>query len=211
MSRMGLREQKKEETRRMLLQRARELFEEKGYQQVTTAEIARTAHIAEGTLFNYYRSKGELFIAAVMPDSAMENTERSILEVVSPEQLAISVAALLDQALAPFKQVSKRMLRDYLTIVYGGGLSEAAEARASLFAADERILRHIIDFLATQKSAHVGQMADFDVELAATCLFGCVLTLFSQYILLEDWTYEKLMQSLHDQTLFIFKGHVVGA
>jgi AcrR family transcriptional regulator len=57
---MGLRERKKLQTREALLRVARELFEARGYDQVTVAEIADAANISVKTLFTYFRSKEDL-------------------------------------------------------------------------------------------------------------------------------------------------------
>jgi len=57
---MSRRARNKEETRRRILAAARELFDDRGYEQTTTREIAARAGIAAGTLFNYYREKREL-------------------------------------------------------------------------------------------------------------------------------------------------------
>jgi AcrR family transcriptional regulator len=57
---MGLRERKKLQTREALLRVSRELFEARGYDQVTVAEIADAADISVKTLFTYFRSKEDL-------------------------------------------------------------------------------------------------------------------------------------------------------
>jgi AcrR family transcriptional regulator len=49
--------QTKEATRKRILEVARRLFAEKGYEETTTRDIARAAGIASGTLFNYFPSK----------------------------------------------------------------------------------------------------------------------------------------------------------
>jgi AcrR family transcriptional regulator len=41
------------------------VFSEKGFALATTAEIARAAGIAEGTIYNYFSSKRELFVAVI--------------------------------------------------------------------------------------------------------------------------------------------------
>ena len=63
------RQEKKEETTKMrreqILDAAMEVFSRKGFAMATTAEIAREAGIAEGTIYNYFPSKRELFIAVI--------------------------------------------------------------------------------------------------------------------------------------------------
>jgi len=48
-----------------ILKAAMEIFSQKGYAAATVPEIARLAGVAIGTIYNYYPSKRELFIAVV--------------------------------------------------------------------------------------------------------------------------------------------------
>lgn len=56
----GKREQNKEQTREKILQAALELFRKNGLEGTTTRQISRKAGIAEGTLFNYFKTKEDL-------------------------------------------------------------------------------------------------------------------------------------------------------
>src|SRR6266536_2675405 len=58
---MGLRELKKEQTRRLIAETAWRLFADRGFDRVTVAEVAREARVAEATVFNYFRTKEDLF------------------------------------------------------------------------------------------------------------------------------------------------------
>jgi AcrR family transcriptional regulator len=58
--REGLRERKKRLTRQAIFSAAQRLFSERGFEEVTVAEIADAANISVKTLFTYVRSKDEL-------------------------------------------------------------------------------------------------------------------------------------------------------
>jgi len=58
--RSGKREQNKEMTRKRILQAALDLFSKKGFFRTTAKQISDKAGIAEGTLFNYFKSKEDL-------------------------------------------------------------------------------------------------------------------------------------------------------
>jgi len=58
------RRQKRIERRQQeILDAAARIFAEKGYRDATTKEIAEAVDIAEGTLYHYYRGKGEILVA----------------------------------------------------------------------------------------------------------------------------------------------------
>ncbi|MCM2412792.1 TetR/AcrR family transcriptional regulator [Streptomyces sp. RKAG290] len=60
---MSLRERKKVQTRHRLLAEAMKLFTERGFDQVSVAEIAEAADVSKMTVFNYFDSKEDLVFA----------------------------------------------------------------------------------------------------------------------------------------------------
>lgn len=58
---MGLRETKKQQTRVNLADTAMTLFLERGFDQVTVAEVAGVAGVSVNTVFNYFSTKEDLF------------------------------------------------------------------------------------------------------------------------------------------------------
>ncbi|MEV3856151.1 TetR/AcrR family transcriptional regulator [Streptomyces sp. NPDC050095] len=58
----GLRERKKQRTRQTLSDTAVRLFLEKGYDQVSVAEVAAAAEVSKPTLFRYFAAKEDLVL-----------------------------------------------------------------------------------------------------------------------------------------------------
>jgi AcrR family transcriptional regulator len=75
----GLRERKKEQTRRALVDAAISLFGTKGYEETTIAELAAAANVSPRTFFSYFESKEEILFAG------------------TPLKLGISAAVLTDR------------------------------------------------------------------------------------------------------------------
>jgi AcrR family transcriptional regulator len=83
----GLRERKKERTRQLIADAARALFAERGFEAVTVADVARAADVAEKTVFNYFRTKEDLFY------SRLEEFEQELLEAVRAREPDESILA----------------------------------------------------------------------------------------------------------------------
>jgi AcrR family transcriptional regulator len=83
----GLRERKKERTRRLIADTARRLFAERGFEQVTVAEIAGEAEVAQATVFNYFPTKEDLFY------SRLEAFEERLLAAIDGRAPGQSVLA----------------------------------------------------------------------------------------------------------------------
>ncbi len=59
----GIREQKKTKTRKAILEAAVRLFAEKGFEQTSLEELARAAGIGKATIYGYFSTKNEIFLA----------------------------------------------------------------------------------------------------------------------------------------------------
>ena len=111
--------EKKQETRRRIIGSARKLFNDKGFEQTTTRDIADAAQIATGTMFNYFSTKEALamtIVNEVLEEAAVEFEERMRGDEKLDEALFAHVAVgfrhltphrryvgeVLETALSPF-------------------------------------------------------------------------------------------------------------
>ena len=97
------------ERRQQILDAAREVFAKKGLAKTTTAEIAQTAGIAEGTIYNYFQSKRELLISVV---SSYILTKPAInLEERASDDFSHTLLVLIDDLLKSlFKDADLQVL-----------------------------------------------------------------------------------------------------
>ncbi|WP_084144154.1 TetR/AcrR family transcriptional regulator [Amycolatopsis taiwanensis] len=58
----GLRERKKRQTRQRITEVATGLFVERGFEQVTIAEVAAAAEVSVNTVYNYFQAKEDLVL-----------------------------------------------------------------------------------------------------------------------------------------------------
>jgi AcrR family transcriptional regulator len=83
----GLRERKKVKNRELIADAARRLFLERGFENVTVADVASEAEVSEKTVFNYFPTKEDLFYAR------METFEEDLLAAIRARGPGESVLA----------------------------------------------------------------------------------------------------------------------
>ena len=84
---LGLRERKKKQTRQVIAEAALRLFNERGFDSVTVAQVARAADVSEATVFNYFPTKESLFFGQ------MQTFEEALIQAVHERRGGESVLA----------------------------------------------------------------------------------------------------------------------
>ncbi len=166
---MPSRELHRQEVRRRIEEAAYRLFEERGYSQTTTAEVAAEAGVSARTLFRYFPAKADL----VFSESARHSGVllRGV-QARPPEEPAL-VAAL----------AGARELAAELD-------AEATPARAAIVQSEPGMQARALDVLAAWTDELAGALAprlDGDVE-AARVVAMSVLHLLNEAVL--AWTDE---------------------
>jgi AcrR family transcriptional regulator len=169
---LGLRERKKRRTRQLLSETARRLFSERGFEQVSVAEIAREAEVSEMTVFNYFPSKEDLVY------SGLETFEEQLLAAIRerpPGQTVI--AAFGDFVLEPrgfLAADDDAAARELIAV------TRMIAASPALLAREQQIFARYTDTLAQLIAAETGARAgDLRPYVAASALIGVHRALIS--------------------------------
>jgi AcrR family transcriptional regulator len=165
---VGLRELKKEQTRQLIADTAWQLFADRGFDKVTVAEIAREAQVAEATVFNYFRSKEDLFYSRFEAFSArladaVRDRGPGESALTAFRRALLEEGGLLAQAEAGDKQALARLRT--VNRVRAGSLA--------LLAREQQAMARSADDLATLLAAETGAPAD-DIrpQVVANALLG---------------------------------------
>src|SRR5215813_14860951 len=104
---VGRRAQNKESIQKRIVRAALGLFQTKGFEATTTKAIARKAGIAEGTVFNYFRTKDDiaLYFFEQEVDHAIEVVRRTprLRKAPLEEKLFVLVQSQLEY-LEPYER-----------------------------------------------------------------------------------------------------------
>ena len=74
-----IREQLIEARRNQILDAAATVFAEKGFHRATTKQIAKTAGVSEGTIYNYFDSKADLLIGIMTRLAELETLDEELM------------------------------------------------------------------------------------------------------------------------------------
>ncbi len=90
---MGIREQKKIKIRESILKYARDSFLKNGYAETTLESVAEKAEIGVGTLYNYFTSKADIFLAIMTEELAFSKDDsiedKAGLEAINDDPVAL--------------------------------------------------------------------------------------------------------------------------
>lgn len=165
---MGLREVKKEQTRRLIADAASRLFFERGFDKVTVAEIAGEAQVAVATVFNYFATKEDLFY------SGLDAFGADLVEAVrSRPPGASALAAFRDHLLQSNGHLAELETGGSEALERLRAVSRLIESSPALRTREQNVLARIARSLSTLLADDTGAAVDdVTADVVANALVG---------------------------------------
>lgn len=154
-------------TRQRILEAARRLFSENGFQATTTRDIAVASEIATGTLFNYFRTKEAIIacLASEAGSAALVHFQASRQESESLEEDLFSLVATGLRKLNSLRKHMPSLLESSLS-----PLSNTADSGDVSFR-----IEHLAAVAAVARMRGCGEMSPVALQLYWTLYTGILL------------------------------------
>jgi AcrR family transcriptional regulator len=165
----GLRELKKERTRRLIADTAARLFAEHGYERVAVGDVAREAEVSEQTVYNYFATKEQL-----VTDRDQQVQDR-LSDLIRSRPPHVTAAA----AVRDFVLQSVVGIRSIPAEIWRGEIGYLAAISPTV----HRLTLEMIDRQAAAVASAIGDTTDITPEVAT--LQGNALASVFQFIISE--------------------------
>lgn len=161
------------ERRQSILEGAARVFARKGFEKATTREIAQAADVSEGTIYNYFASKGELLMA--LASMVQDKLAAIVPEPPSNGDDRTSIVNAIERLLTVIGE-NVVVIRGLLTALWDQGYG----FHGYLLPGAQKIIAWIEDYLRARIAA--GVIRPCDVHDVARMVMGMVIYLAMPYV-----------------------------
>ncbi len=171
------REREQKLRREMIIEAAQVLFEQKGFEKTTVEEIANEAELGKGTIYFYFRSKEEIYIAIL--EKRLDFLEQKMKEAIANPKTAVDALYGLYDAFIEYHRERKGFIDTLFVQVDGeilyrlGSVVGGLKSKASVWM---EIVGNTI-----QWGIERGEFSQVDVERMSKTIVGMVLGLIIQF------------------------------
>ncbi|HZX05305.1 TetR family transcriptional regulator [Kribbella sp.] len=167
MAQPGLRERKKQATRRMIADVATGLFVRRGFDAVTVAEIAEAAGVSKMTVFNYFPRKEDLYLDRHL--DRLRELEAVVRDRPAGEPVAVAMRRYHHELLAAGHPLSGAVegVRGFWTVLH------SSPALMSRMVEQEHEIAKLLTRVLTEETGD-----EFQSRLVANLLTATIITIW---------------------------------
>jgi len=192
----GLRERQKADRERRILEAAVTRFHAEGYRAVRIEDLAETAEVSVGTVYNYYRTKGEILIATVAMEVEEVLAEGEAIVADPPRGVEAALLALIFQYYDhSLEYLNKEMWRMAMAL----SIEVPGTPNGQRYSALDRRLAEQVTALVRELQARGELRADFETGALGQLLFNTLNMMFIEFVKDDDMSLETLRADLARQ------------
>jgi AcrR family transcriptional regulator len=182
----GLRERQKAEREERILRAAKYLFGRRGYAETTMEDVARRAHVAVGTIYNYFPSKPEIVLALLRRETGETLAAGdAVLAEAARTHDARAATAHVGALFDVYVELLARHEREQLRELLAAALANSDTIGKAAFEMDARLLAQLHALL--ERLREGGALADgVDTGEAALLLYSVYASWLFLYAASDD-------------------------
>ncbi|MCX7680055.1 MAG: TetR/AcrR family transcriptional regulator [Spirochaetes bacterium] len=187
-----------EDRRQSIIRAAKQLFAEKGYAATGLREIAEKAGVSLGNIYNYFKSKEEIFCSIFTPEQIGANLKETFENLASDfpfniAELLLSMKRTVDQNIELYRLY-------YIDLIEFGGKNTNAMFEYFL-SLGKGIFRKYID-----KRVKEGMLRNFDYDFLAKHFLVSMISFFSSMhtipaMKVENYSEEEMVEMIGEVLL----------
>lgn len=201
----GRREKNKQKAREKILKAATEIFESKGFEKASVSEIADKADIGVGTVYNYFKSKEDIFVETFSGQMDLETKYDFDVNQLLEKEVVDIVVEYIEKTIKTFKFLPKKLMKELFRISVGSKNNE--KLLKSLAELDFKFIIRIEEMLETMKDEGVLSNT-FDPRVGAELCYSAYAYEIMMYLFMDDYTIEKVVENSRQKISLLFEGKV---
>jgi len=197
-------DEKKQIIRKSILEVSQKHFMKNGYDKTKTKDIAKEVGIAEGTLFNYFDTKTEIFLEAI---TAGYMVDLNAIESVNfKDEIADIIFDLFYKTMKHLTKIPRKIIKE----VFSASINVAKrkpELIKKIIQLDYNLLKDLEGIL--ENLMIENRLKTCNVKVFAEVIFSAVIVEITMYVFEDKITLEEMLHNVKEKIDFTLEGHVL--
>lgn len=195
--------QEKERIRTKIVNVSERLFNELGYDETTTKQIAFDVGIAEGTVFNYFSTKEEIMFEVIYKEAS--SYEFSINPEVLKDQIVEELFRRIEKIMKVSFRIPKGMATSFVQVALKLAKKNPDKFR-KMAELDFRMMAEIEDYLTILIEKNL--IKEVNPKQFSEIVFGAIMFDFMMYFYMKEQTRKVTKQAIRQKLDILFSGYI---
>ena len=197
--------EQKDVIRKSIIEKSRTLFLTHGYENTSTRMIAEAVGIANGTLFNYFETKGEIFLT-VLSEGYLKKEEMNLPPEVADKNSLEIVNEFCVKNMKIYLQMPKGILRETILLIISN-MSKGNQLLLKIMNLDFEFIEELdglIKMLIEQKLLSACNTRYLSESIYSSLMYDYLLFVFNKKITKEDY-----LQKVKEKIEFLLQPYCI--
>lgn len=196
--------EKREEVREKILILSKRLFLERGYYNTSTHLIAQEVGVAEGTLFNYFDTKADIFLSSVLEHHFSTKAVDEYNPSLSGDVIDL-IMEYINNKLSSILMLPKQVLIELSTALVSKA-TQKKDVVGELNLIDRQYIKRLNDFILLLEKEH--RIKEALCSTLGEIIFSIVMMELFIYLNISSYTKEDVSSGIRKKISVLMVGHL---